>query len=115
MAKTTLNIYAKNPTKVINALKTSGPASSKRLAEIIKMPRGSVTSAIKALHAAGMIHIGGWELNKTTMPTRIYTFGPGKDVREPIFLLKRKECNPVHIKLPWPHADIAASWLKNSI
>lgn len=115
MAKTTLNVYAKNPTKVMNALKILDQASSKRLAEVTKMPRGSVTSAIKALHEAGMIHIGAWELNKTTMPTRIYKWGTGKDVRTPIFLSKSKVCNPTHTRLPWPRADIAAAWLKNLI
>ncbi len=110
-----MNINAKNPTKIINALKALGPASSKRLAEVTKMPRGSVTGVIKALHDDGLIHVGGWELNKTTMPTRIYKWGAGVDVRTPIFLSKAKVDNPTHTRLPWPRADVAAAWLHNSI
>lgn len=110
-----LNVYAKNPTKIVNALKAVGQASSKRLAEITKMPRGSVTGAIKALYNAKMIYIGTWELNRTTMPTRVYKLGAGIDAKTPIFLSRKKVDNPTHTRLPWPRADVAASWLRNSI
>jgi DNA-binding transcriptional ArsR family regulator len=115
MSHSPVNLNAKNPTKVSKALIKLGQASSKRLAEVTKMPRGSVTSAIKALYDAEMIHIGCWELNKTTMPTRIYKWGPGQDIKEPIFISKKKVDNPTHTRLPWPRADVAASWLRNSI
>lgn len=115
MTKPVLNVYAKNPTKIVNALKTLGQASSKRLAEVTKMPRGSVTGAIKALHNAKMIYIAAWELSKTAAPTRIYKLSPGTDLQTPIFLSHRKVDNPTRTRLPWPRADIAAAWLRNSI
>ena len=115
MTRPVLNVHAKNPTTIVNALKTLGQASSKRLAEVTKMPRGSVTGAIKALHNAKIIYIGGWELNKTTMPTRIYKLGTGVDAKTPIFLSRRKIDNPTRTRLPWPRADVAAAWLRNSI
>jgi hypothetical protein len=115
MVKPVLNLYAKNPTKVSNALKELGQASSKRLAEVTELPRGTVTGVLKALRDADMIHIGSWEMNRTTMMTRVYKWGPGKDVREPVFTPRIKTCDPTNSKLPWPRADIAASWLRNSI
>ena len=115
MEKSAFNINAKNPTKVIRALKELGQASSKHLAEVTKMPRGSVTGALKILHDAKMVHVGAWELNRTTMPTRIYKLGPGIDLQTPIFLLRKKVDNPTHTRLPWPRADVAAAWLNNLI
>ena len=110
-----MNIYSKNITKVAEALKELDQASSKRLTEVTQMPRGSVTSALKALREEEVIHIGAWELNRTTMPTRIYKWGMGRDVKAPILISKTKISNPTNSKLPWPRADVAAAWLTNSI
>lgn len=115
MTKPLVNVYAKNPTKIVNVLKTLGQVSAKRLAEVTKMPRGSATGAIKALYDAKMIHVGGWELHKTAMPVRLYKLGAGLDAKTPIFLSHRKIDNPTHTRLPWPRADVAAAWLSNSI
>ena len=115
MSHSPVNFHAKSATKIINALKELGQASSKQLTQVTEMPRGSVTNIIRALREADMIHISGWEVNKTTMHTRLYKWGKGLDVRIPVFTSKSKAYNPTHTRLPWPRADIAASWLSNSI
>jgi hypothetical protein len=104
-----VNLNAKNPAMITNTLKELGQASSKQLAEVTKLPRGSVLSTIKELHNAGMIHISEWKMNKTTMLTRIYKWGPGKDVEEPVLSYAASKR-----KLFKPRADVAAAWLQNS-
>ena len=105
-----VNLNAKNPATITNTLRELGQASSKQLAEVTKLPRGSVLSTIKELPTAGMIHISEWKMNKTTMLTRIYKWGPGEDVQEPIITRANSKRN-----LFKPHADVAAAWLQNSI
>jgi hypothetical protein len=65
---------------------------------------------IKELHNAGMIHISEWKMNKTTMLTRIYKWGPGEDAQEPAITYTNNKRN-----LFKPHADVAAACLQNSI
>jgi|688.fasta_scaffold2026488_1 hypothetical protein len=109
MTQYVVNLNATNPTKITNALKELGEASSKQLTEITQLPRGSVTGVIKVLHEAGMIHISDWKMNKTTMLTRIYKWGPGEDAEEPVLSYAASKR-----KIFKPRADIAAAWLQNS-
>lgn len=115
MGEYTVNFKARNPIKIINALKELDQASSKRLAEVTNLARGSVTVIIKALCDAKMIHISAWEPNRTIMMTPIYKWGPGKDVPEPAFISKAERLNLKNMDTPWPRADVAAAWLRNSI
>lgn len=110
-----INFYAKNPTKVISALSTIDEASSKQLAAITKLHRGTVTRILKDLRDAQMIHISRWEVNHTTMPTCFYKWGSGADKREPIYIPKSHTTALHESMLSWPRADIAAAWLRNPI
>lgn len=110
MSQYVVNLNAKNPATITNTLRELGQASSKQLAEVTKLPRGSVLSTIKELHNAGMIHISEWKMNKTTMLTRIYKWGPGEDAQEPAITYTNNKRN-----LFTPRADVAAAWLQNSI
>jgi hypothetical protein len=115
MGEYAVNFKARNPIRIINALKELDQASSKRLAEVTNLARGSVTVIIKALCDAKMIHISAWEPNKTIMMTPIYKWGPGTDVPEPVFISKAERSNLKNTSKPWPRADVAAAWLRNSI
>lgn len=110
-----VNLEAGNALKVINALKELDQASSKRIAEVTNLARGTISSIIKALCEAKMIHISAWEMNRTVMMTRIYKWGPGKDVPEPVYIPKAKRANPRYAGMPCARADIAAAWLRNPI
>ena len=108
MRQYTVNLNAANPTKITNALKELGEASSKELAKVTQLPRGSVTNVIKVLHEVGMVHISDWKMNKTTMLTRIYKWGPGEDVDQPVLSYANSKR-----KIFKPRADVAAAWLQN--
>ena len=103
-----VNLKAKNPKLIIEALQKLGKATSNALTKVTGKPKGTVVSALTALHVAGMIHIGAWELNSTGHMTRVYYWGDGKDVDAPI----AKPRDQVSFT---PQADIAAAWLRNPL
>ena len=103
-----INLDAKNPKQIYNALKRLQKASSSQIARVTNKPKGTVTTALKALLDAGQIHIGDWEINSRGQMARIYYWGKGVDVREPMIAGREK------VKFI-PRPDDAAAWLRNPI
>lgn len=115
MGQYVVNLEARNAIKIMSALMELDQASSKRLAEVTNISRGSVSVVIKALYKAKMIHISAWQPNKTIMMTPIYKWGSGIDVLEPVFISKVQRSDLKNKEESGPRADVAASWLRNSI
>jgi hypothetical protein len=82
-------------------------ATVSKIVKLTGRPIKSVLSTIKTLHDRSKIHIGAYELNKRGQVSRVWYWGDGDDVREPV-MANNKE---VFV----PHADVAAAWLRNPI
>jgi len=91
---------------VAKMLQKHGKATATALVKLTGRPMKSVLSTIKTLHDRSKIHIGGYEINKRGQSSRVWTWGDGDDAREPVMLGKQTFI---------PHADEAASWLRNPI
>jgi hypothetical protein len=87
-------------------LQKNGSATASTLVKLTDKPLKSVLSTLKILHNQSKIHVGSFEVNKRGKVSRVWTWGDGDDVREPIM-----EGKQVFI----PRPDEAAAWLRNAI
>jgi hypothetical protein len=103
-----LKFTAKSQGKsVARALEKEGRATVAKLMKLTDRSITSVRDALKLMYGKSKIHIGGYELNSRGKLVKVWHWGDGDDVREPV-ITKDK---PFFI----PHADVAAAWLRNPI
>jgi hypothetical protein len=92
---------------VSKVLEKVGHATVSTLVKLTGRPIKSVLSTIKTLHDRSKVHIGAYEFNKRGQVSRVWYWGDGDDVREPVMLGSKQ----VFI----PHADVASAWLRNPV
>jgi hypothetical protein len=110
-----INLRAENPTIIQNGLKELGESLSVDLADHVNLPVATVSAVIAELYKRRMVHISGWARNKQGTPIKIYGWGEGDDVKQPLKTSKPKKVIEVEVQLPFPRCDLAASWIRNSI
>jgi len=92
---------------VSKILEKVGHATVSTLVKLTGRPMKSVLSTVKTLHDRSKIHIGAYELNKRGQVSRVWYWGDGDDVREPVMLGNKQ----VFI----PRLDEAAAWMRNPV
>jgi len=92
---------------VARALQDLGRASSTALIKLTGRPQKSVMNTLKNLHDQSKVHIGAYTVNKRGQLSRIWVWGDGDDVREPVIEGNKQ----VFV----PRLDEAAAWLRNPI
>jgi hypothetical protein len=92
---------------VAKALEKEGRATAATLMKLTDKPITSVRDALKLLYGKSKIHVGGYELNGRGKVLKVWYWGDGDDVREPVM----NKDKSVFV----PHADVAAAWLRNPI
>lgn len=107
-----INLRAQNPTKIREGLQELGEALQSDLAEHVDLPVNTVGAVLAELYRRGMIHISGWGRNKQGTPIKIFAWGEGEDVKQPLKTSKPKQEVVEEVQLPWPRCDVAASWIR---
>tara|TARA_R110000868_G_scaffold119552_1_gene317485 strand:- start:1707 stop:2027 length:321 start_codon:yes stop_codon:yes gene_type:complete len=92
---------------VAKVLEKVGHATVSTLVKLTGRPIKSVLSTIKTLHDRSKVHIGAYEFNKRGQVSRVWYWGDGDDVREPVMSGNKQ----VFI----PRSDVAAAWLRNPV
>jgi hypothetical protein len=92
---------------VSKALEQEGRATASMLMKITGKSIVTVRDAIKKLYAQSKIHVGGYEMNSRGKLSKVWYWGDGDDVREPIIAKDRPFFTP--------RPDEAAAWLRNPI
>ena len=92
---------------VAKALEKAERATTSMLTKLTDKSVTSVRDSLTKLHRQGKIHIGAYEVTGRGKITRVWYWGDGDDVREPV-VTKDK---PLFI----PRLDEAAAWLRNPI
>lgn len=109
-----INLKAQNPTLVQEGLRELEQTTTTQLAEHIDLPVSTVGAVIAELYRRHMVHIAGWSRNKQGTPIKIYAWGEGDDVKQPLKTSKPKKETEVEVQLPFPRCDIAASWIRTT-
>jgi predicted ArsR family transcriptional regulator len=110
-----INLRAQNPMRVQEGLKEINEATNSDLAEHVDLPVATVSAVVAELYRRRMVHIGGWVRNKQGTPIKVYAWGDGADMKQPLKTSKPKKVIEVEVQLPFPRCDVAASWIRNSI
>jgi hypothetical protein len=97
-------VVPKNIT-VGQALQKIGQATVSTLVKATGKDLKAVRNAINTLYLTNKVHIGSYELTKRGKVSRVWYWGDGDDVREPV--ITKQEFIP--------HADVASAWLRNPI
>lgn len=92
---------------VAKMLQSNGRATANTLVKLTGRPIKSVLSTLKVLHSRGKIYIADYELNSRGQVSRVWMWGEGDDVDEPIVRNKKQEFTP--------RPDVAAAWLYTSV
>ena len=92
---------------VSKTLEKVGHATVSTLVKLTGRPIKSVLSTIKTLHDRSKVHIGAYEFNKRGQVSRVWYWGDGDDVREPVMSGNKQ------VFIPRP--DTAAAWLRNPV
>jgi hypothetical protein len=92
---------------VSKVLEKVGHATVSTLVKLTGRPIKSVLSTIKTLHDRSKVHIGAYELNKRGQVSRVWYWGDGDDVREPVMSGNKQVFTP--------RPDVAAAWLRNPV
>jgi len=92
---------------VSKTLEKVGHATVSTLVKLTGRPIKSVLSTVKTLHDRSKIHIGAYELNRRGQVSRVWYWGDGDDVREPVMSGNKQ------VFIPRP--DTAAAWLRNPV
>ena len=92
---------------VAKVLQKVGRATTSTLVKLTGRPVRSVLNTAKVLHSQSKIHIGSYELSNRGKVSRVWYWGDGDDVREPV------DTNGKPTFIPRP--DEAAAWLRNPI
>jgi hypothetical protein len=92
---------------VAKALEATGRATAAKLAKMTGKTLVNVRHTMNKLHKQDKVHIGGYETNSRGKLSRIWYWGDGDDVDEPLIAKDRS--------FFIPRADEAAAWLRNSI
>lgn len=110
-----INLRAQNPLIIQEGLKELGEALTNDLAEHVNLPVATVSAVVAELYRRRMVHIGGWVRNKQGTPIKVYAWGDGVDMKQPLKTSKPKKETEVEVQLPFPRCDVAASWIRNTI
>lgn len=110
-----INLKAQNPTIVQEGLKELGESLTADLADHVNLPVATVSAVIAELYRRNMVHISGWARNKQGTPIKIYAWGEGNDMKQPLKTSKPKKEVVEEVKLPFPRCDTAASWLTHLV
>jgi phenylpyruvate tautomerase PptA (4-oxalocrotonate tautomerase family) len=110
-----INLKAQNPTLVQEGLKELGESLTADLADHVNLPVATVSAVIAELYRRNMVHISGWARNKQGTPIKIYAWGEGNDMKQPLKTSKPKKEVVEEVKLPFPRCDTAASWLTHLV
>ena len=110
-----INLKAQNPTLVQEGLRELEQTTTTQLAEHIDLPVSTVGAVIAELYRRHMVHISGWSRNKQGTPLKVYTWGEGNDMKQPLKTSKPKKEVVEEVKLPFPRCDTAASWLTHLV
>jgi hypothetical protein len=92
---------------VAKALEKAGRATVVMLMKLTDKPITSVRDSLKLLYGKSKIHVGGYELNSRGKVSKVWYWGDGDDVREPVMSGNKQ------VFIPRP--DTAAAWLRNPI
>jgi hypothetical protein len=93
-------VVPKNIT-VGKALQKIGKATVSALVVLTGKDIKTVRNAVKILYTTNKVHIGSYEVSKRGKVSRVWTWGDGDDVREPV----------VSKQTFIPRPDVAAAWL----
>lgn len=103
--------------RVLKLLGKGTPMLSIDMATVLKITKASASTAAKELHDNGFIHVSEWRHNPKNGGNKVYAIGTGVDAVKP-----ESRYSPRNKALPAddpstfvPHADVAASWLRNPI
>lgn len=110
-----INLNAATAARIAKELRESGECSVGDLVELTGIPRSTVVVIVKEMHDKKMIHICGWERSKQGSFLKIYEWGHGEDVKQPIKTFKPKKPDVFVDDRPWPRCDEAAAWMRNPI
>jgi hypothetical protein len=91
---------------VAKMLQRQGSATASTLVKLTEKPLKSVLSTLRILYGQSKIHVGGYEINRRGKSSKVWAWGDGDDVREPIMEGKQAFT---------PRPDMAAAWLRNPI
>jgi hypothetical protein len=91
---------------VPKALQKAGKATASNLTKLTGSKIKSVIDSLRLLHHQSKIHICDYEVSKRGQIAKVWTWGDGDDVREPVMHSK---------EIFTPRADVASAWLRNPI
>jgi len=102
------HLKTKSTYEIVQALKQHERISATALAAQTKYGRTTVVQALRLLHDDKQVHISGWKRNELSgLQMRLYSWGKGKDVPQPMKLKTKKEvAEPIK-------CDVAAAWMMN--
>jgi len=88
---------------VAKALEQLGRATSYALARLVSKSSKDVVASLSTLYSQSKVHVGGYEINQRGKLVRVWFWGDGDDVREPVASAQKE----VFV----PRADVAVWWM----
>ena len=88
---------------VVRALERLSRATAYELAKEVSKTSKDVVASLKSLHSQSKIHIGDYQITSRGKLAKVWFWGDGDDVREP--MLNQDKTRFV------PRADVAAWWM----
>ena len=95
--------------RILEFLRDSEPMLSMDIAKALKITNASASEATKELYLASKIHVVEWRPSTKNKGNKVYAYGKGEDAPKPV--REEKPVAPPFV----PHADVAASWMRNPI